>query len=357
VATIITDTEREIVARADDERLLADADSLAEATGWVLKPEGLCRGDVCVPVRDRDTLLAGQAEAGEIQPDRREIDLAAFAVALGRPYAIDVEEEAIVLGEPASTVVERLRSLEAPDVTLADLDGAPVALSEYAGRKRILVTWASWCGCRYDLPAWQALHEELAPEGLELVSISLDNEAGSAREWVDAAQPGPTFPVLIDPHHRLAELYGVVNVPSVVWIDEDDHVVRSPVIAPGDDMYKEFTKMDSTVHHEQLRHWVRDGVLPEDDQAVRDRQDLPGDDLQLARAERRLGAWLHRAGRPDAARKHLERATALAPLDFTVRRGSMPLQGQDPFGQEFFDFWEEWDAAGRPNYRSAETTP
>jgi peroxiredoxin len=347
VATIITDSEHEITARSDGQRLLADPTSLADATGWVLKPEGLCRGDVCVPVRDRDALLARDADAGEV-------DLAAFASALGRPYAIDLDEEVMVLGESAGVVAERLRSLEAPDVTLADLEGEPVALSEFSGRKRILVTWASWCGCRYDLPAWQALHEELAPEGLELVSISFDNEAGAAREWVDAA--APTFPVLLDADHRLAELYGVVNVPSVVWIDEHDRVVRSPVIAPGDDMYKEFTKIDSSVHHDQLRRWVRDGVLPEDEQTLRDRQDPPGEDLQLARAERRLGAWLHRAGRPDAARKHLERATELAPLDFTVRRGSMPLQDQDPFGQVFFDFWEEWDAAGRPDYPSAEIT-
>ncbi len=348
MATIITDTEHEIVARSDGSRLLADAAAFAAATGWELKPEGLCRDDVCVPVQDRDSLLAGD-------PDRGEIDLAAFASALGRPHAIDVDEGVIVVGESAGTVAERLRSLEAPDVTLADLDGAPVALSEYSGRKRILVTWASWCGCRYDLPAWQALHEELAPEGLELVSISMDNEAGSAQEWVDAATP--TFPVLIDADHRLTELYGVVNVPSVVWIDEHDRVVRAPVIAPGDDLYKEFTKMDSTVHHDQLRRWVRDGELPEDGDAVRDHQYLPGDDLQQARAERRLGAWLHRAGRTEAARAHLERATELAPMDFTVRRGSMPLQDQDPFGQVFFDFWEEWDAAGRPDYRSADLTP
>ena len=346
MATIITDSEHEIDARAEGGRLLADAASLAAATGWVLKPEGLCRDDVCVPVRDRDALLAGDAAAGDV-------DLAAFATALGRPYALDVEEAVIVVGEPAGAVAERLRSLDAPDAVLSDLDGVPVSLSEYGGRKRILVTWASWCGCRYDLPAWKALHEELAPEGLELVSISMDNEAGSAREWVDAADP--TFPVLIDPDHRLTELYGVVNVPSVVWIDEDDRVVRAPLIAPGDDLYKEFTKIDSTVHHEQLRQWVREGVVPEGDDALRERQETPSDDLQLARAERRLGAWLHRAGRPEAARAHLARATELAPLDFTVRRGSMPLQDQDPFGAEFFEFWEEWDAAGRPGYRSAET--
>lgn len=334
MATIITDTEHEIEARHDGDRLLATPAALAAATGWTLKPEGLCRDDVCVPVRDREALLLGD-----------DIDLAAFATSLGRPYAIDVEQQAIVIGEPAAAIAERLRSAEAPDATLADLDGNEVALSEYGGRKRVLVTWASWCGCRYDLPAWQALRDELAPEGLELVSISLDNEAEAAKEWVDAA--APTFPVLIDTDHRLAELYGVTNVPSVVWIDENDRVVRPPVIAPGDDMFREFTNIDSSVHHEQLRAWVRDDVVPAGEAIP------PSEELQQARAERRLGAWLHRNGHADAARRHLERAVELAPLDFTVVRGSMPLRDEDPFGPEFFEFWEEWSAAGRPGYPAA----
>ncbi|MGZ8762145.1 MAG: redoxin domain-containing (seleno)protein, partial [Acidimicrobiia bacterium] len=47
-----------MIARSDGQRLLADTASLADATGWVLKPEGLCRDDVCVPVpvRNRDAL-------------------------------------------------------------------------------------------------------------------------------------------------------------------------------------------------------------------------------------------------------------------------------------------------------------
>ena len=64
MATIITDSEHEIVARSDGSRLLVDAAALADATGWVLKAEGLCRDDVCVPVRDRHDLLAGDPEAG-----------------------------------------------------------------------------------------------------------------------------------------------------------------------------------------------------------------------------------------------------------------------------------------------------
>jgi peroxiredoxin len=331
MGTVITDTEVELATRRAGDRLLASPAAVTAATGWELKPEGLCWGEVCVPVRDRGSLLVDD-----------DLDLAALAAALGRPYAIDVDEAVLVLGEPVAEVAERLRAAEAPDATLTGMDGAPVELSRFAGRKRVLVTWASWCGCRYDLPAWQALHEELAPQGLDVVSISMDNEPAAAQEWVDAAEP--TYPVLVDADHRLAELYGVVNVPSVIWIDEDDRVVRPPTIAPGDDMFREFTKIDSAVHHDELRAWVREGALPAA------APNPPTEELQQARAERRLGAWLHRHGRSDAARRHLERAVELAPLDFTVVRGSMPMRDLDPFGEEFFEFWEEWQAAGRPGY-------
>lgn len=185
-----------------------------------------------------------------------------------------------------------------------------------------------------------------------IVGVAFDDTVAAAREWVDAADPRPTFPVLLDREHLVGELYGIVNVPSVVWIDEDDRVVRPPVIAPGDDMFRDFTNIDSSVHHVQLRAWVRDGTPPP--RSPHEQVMLPSDDEQLARLERRVAAHLAREGRTREAEPHFLRAVELAPMDWTIRRGTMPLRGTDPFGEEFFAFVEEWAAAGRPGYGSAD---
>ena len=107
--------------------------ALAAGLGWRLESGGLCRGDVCVPVRDR---------AGLVTPEG--VDLAGFARALGRAYAADPAERVAVLGAPASERAARLASLEAPDFSLPDLSGRLHSLSDHRGKKTLLIAWASW---------------------------------------------------------------------------------------------------------------------------------------------------------------------------------------------------------------------
>ena len=165
------------------------------------------------------------------------------------------------------------------------------------------------------------------------VSTSCRSRSTTARPPRNGSTPpirSPRSPVLVDREHLLSELFGITNVPSVVWIDEDDHIVRAPVIAPGDDQFKEFTNIDSTVHHEQLRRWVRDGEVPEDD-AGRAGPPARTDRNRAARAARAPGRRAPRArGQHRGGRAALRPAYELAPMDWTIRRGSLPLRGEDP---------------------------
>ena len=121
----------EAVVSGDAIRLSPGA--LEGALGWELRPQGLCRGDTCVPVRDRAALVHEEG-----------VDLAALARLLDRPLATDAGASVAVLGASAGDRASRLASMEAPDFTLPDLEGRLHSLRDQRGKKTLLIAWASW---------------------------------------------------------------------------------------------------------------------------------------------------------------------------------------------------------------------
>jgi peroxiredoxin len=332
---IITDRVAYVDAVLDPARgtFLVDHGDLHDALGWELKTSGLCRGDVCVPVRDLETVRVG---------DR--LDLTAVAEAVRQPVVVDTAAGLVAVALPAELRRAALADLEAPNFTLPDLDEEPRSLDEWAGRKRLLVTFSSWCGCRYDLPGWQELHDELADGGFTVIAVGIDHCADDVRPFAE----GLTMPVLYDSHHLLTELYAISNVPTVVWIDEEGRIARPNGEAFGSDTFADFTGADSSPHKELVRRWVRHGDLPmERDQARNAVADLSDDEVR-ARLHFRIAAEAHRRGDAETTRAHVLRAGELAPDDLTVWRAGMPLIGEDPFGQAFLDRYDEWRAKGSP---------
>ena len=182
--------------------------------------------------------------------------------------------------------------------------------------------------------------------------MALDADVKAVIEW--ATKEALTFPLLIDKFHIVADLYGFVNVPAAIWVDENNKIVRPADGTPGSDLFRSFSHVDSEVHHNLLRSWVHNNVLDLNDSQVRDFQLPPTQELQDARLHRRIAIALReRGGVGDeiGSRKHLARAEELAPFDWTIRRGNMPLVGVDPFGDELFKFVDGWSRAGRPGYR------
>ena len=120
-------------ATLKDGRVLLGDDEVRNQLGWELGEQGLCRGDVCIPVRDRERLAAPEG-----------LDLEELAGALDRPLALDVTERAGALAEATSARRNALQSLEAPDFELPDLSGRTHRLSEHRGKKVLLIAYASW---------------------------------------------------------------------------------------------------------------------------------------------------------------------------------------------------------------------
>jgi len=120
-------------ARGDD--LWIGPRELEQASGWTLKPEGFCHGDVCVPVP-----AANRAN----YVDGERVNASAFWKRLGNPVVHDSSSEIWAFGTNASDRVASLQSLAAPDFALPDLACVTHSLGDQRGKKVLLVTWASW---------------------------------------------------------------------------------------------------------------------------------------------------------------------------------------------------------------------
>lgn len=121
-------------AVADEEHLWLTPDDLAVATGWVLKPQGLCREEACVQLPRDGSWVDAAAR----------VDLAAFARAEGRPSVRDDERGIWAFGEPVERRTEAALSVQAPEVTLPDVHGVEHSLSDYRGKKIFLHTFGSY---------------------------------------------------------------------------------------------------------------------------------------------------------------------------------------------------------------------
>jgi hypothetical protein len=181
-----------------------------------------------------------------------------------------------------------------------------------------------------------------------VITVGIEKDPEDARPFIEAANPA--HPSLIDTDHLVADLYNWVNVPTITWIDEHGRIVRPNDVQFGNDAWKHVTGLESGRHLEMVRAWVKGELQPMSEDAVRERQTLPTEVDQLARAHFGLGWWLHQEGRQAAAERHFLRGGELAPHDFMIRRGSMPIRGLSSAGPEFRQMVEDWAASGHRYY-------
>jgi hypothetical protein len=179
-----------------------------------------------------------------------------------------------------------------------------------------------------------------------VVTVALDIEPQHTHQWIDAA--APTHPSLIDTTHVTDEMFGFVNIPMAVWIDEEGTIVRpaesasverSPLrdmeVPEGlpdrlDQMLREVKKIpdDAEAYRAAIVDWAHHGAasrfaLSADE--VIERSQPRGDDEARAAACFELGEHLRRTVSPEAAVPWWREAHRLYPSNWTYKRQAWTL--------------------------------
>ena len=198
------------------------------------------------------------------------------------------------------------------------------------------------------------------------------SDADASRPFIEAARP--EHPSLLDPLHRLDALFGVVNVPNVVWIDERGVVVRPAEPGwPGPQEYPESMKkvlaerarqaaeaadagevpkrpnlmkllrggQDRDTYPDAIRDWARRGAASPfamtPAQVVAASQPR-SPEVSRAAAHFELANHLWRGGRRPAAIGHFNECHRLQPANWTYKRQAWSLVGNERVGGELGRF-------------------
>lgn len=218
---------------------------------------------------------------------------------------------------------------------------------------------------------WQELRAELHPLGLEIVTVSLELSGPDAsRELIEAASP--EHPSLLDPTHKMDALFGVVNIPNVVWINEDGVIVRPPEPGwPGgrhampSDMFDSMPEtgsapnapaapdggpgqwdvlgsgQDRASYPDAIRDWVANGadsayaMAPD---AVVAASEPRSSSMSQGAAHFELANDLWRAGERDTAIEHFNACHRLQPDNWTYKRQAWSLLGRERVGGKYGQF-------------------
>jgi AhpC/TSA family len=134
-----TDIAPVTVAGANATDLWVTLADLKRATRFEIKPKGVCRDELCFPLPKARTAVFINKQGKTTW-----FNLSEFARLIKQPVVNDAEHSTWLFGPRADEQNGFVSSLIAPDFKLPDMNGKLHALSDYRGKKVLLVTWASW---------------------------------------------------------------------------------------------------------------------------------------------------------------------------------------------------------------------
>ncbi len=123
----------------DVRHLWVTSQDFTRINGFELKAEGACLGEICIPLKqteDSDLFVKRDGQSW--------LNVTAFADKVQQAYVVDRESDVWSFGLVPQSRKAFLQSAEAPDFELKDRNGETVRLSDFRGKKVLIITWASW---------------------------------------------------------------------------------------------------------------------------------------------------------------------------------------------------------------------
>jgi thiol-disulfide isomerase/thioredoxin len=123
----------------------------------------------------------------------------------------------------------------APQISLKDLDGKDVALSQYKGQVVLVNFWATWCApCREEIPELIAMQRKYGPKGFTVLGIAMDEEGKSVvapfvqkERFTVEGQPSPmSYPILLGNDAAAEKFGGLLGYPTSVLISRDGKQIQ-----------------------------------------------------------------------------------------------------------------------------------
>ncbi len=116
-----------------------------------------------------------------------------------------------------------------PEYAATNLDGSKFELASHRQKVVLLNVWATWCGpCRFEIPELQRMHNQYAARGFEVVGVSVDEgDADPVRQFV--GENKMTYPIVLDPDGKLANILETSVLPTSVLIGRDGRILYKKV--------------------------------------------------------------------------------------------------------------------------------
>ena len=122
----------------------------------------------------------------------------------------------------------------APAFTLPRLDQGPLNFpSDLAGKPVVVRFWADWCPyCRKEMKLIEAVYQRHKGSGLTVLAVNVSQDPDTVRKFMDSLEV--SYPALLDEKSEVARTYGVVALPTTVFVGRDGRV-RQKILGEADE--------------------------------------------------------------------------------------------------------------------------